>query len=96
MKSKKEVNSPFGVIGGKNYMQYRYYYDVIYFLYQDTIMDPSYRKMMEVVTMKSNTNNTAKLMEKLARKSLELAAESRCMYIYHQPKMPAELKQFKK
>ncbi|GLB24990.1 hypothetical protein LXJ15735_12310 [Lacrimispora xylanolytica] len=46
--------------------------------------------------MKSKTNNTAKFMEKLARKSLELAAESRCMYIYHQPKMPAELKQFKK
>ncbi|RKD30812.1 cyclic lactone autoinducer peptide [Lacrimispora algidixylanolytica] len=46
--------------------------------------------------MKSKTNNAAKFMEKLARKSLEVAAESRCMYIYHQPKMPTDLKKFKK
>jgi cyclic lactone autoinducer peptide len=46
--------------------------------------------------MKNISNSAAKLMEKLARKSLEVAAESRCMYIYHQPKMPADLKKFKK
>lgn len=38
----------------------------------------------------------AKVMEKVARKSAEMAADSRCMYIYHQPKMPSGLKNLKK
>jgi len=45
---------------------------------------------------KKSDNMVAKIMEKVARKSVEIAADSRCMYIYHQPKMPVELKNFKK
>lgn len=44
----------------------------------------------------SKTKIVAKLMEKAARKSVEMASESRCMYIYHQPKMPANVRSFKK
>jgi len=50
---------------------------------------------MEVERMKGKSNIAAKFMEQVARKSVELASESRCMYIYHQPKMP-DLKKFKK
>lgn len=35
-------------------------------------------------------------MEKVARKSVEVAADNRCMYIVHQPPMPEKVKQFKK
>lgn len=38
----------------------------------------------------------AKVMEKVARKSLEVAADNRCMYIVHQPVMPEKVKQFRK
>jgi len=51
---------------------------------------------MEVERMKRKSNIAAKFMEQVARKSVELASESRCMYIYHQPKMPSDLKKFKK
>ncbi|GLB28973.1 hypothetical protein LAD12857_08960 [Lacrimispora amygdalina] len=46
--------------------------------------------------MERKSNIAAKFMEQVARKSVEMASQSRCMYIYHQPKMPAELKNFKK
>lgn len=45
---------------------------------------------------KKSGNMVAKIMEKVARKSVEMAADSRCMYIYHQPKIPVEFKNFKK
>lgn len=40
------------------------------------------------------TNKTAKVLEKIAKKAIETAADSRCMYIYHQPKQPAGIKKF--
>lgn len=46
--------------------------------------------------MERKSNIAAKFMEQVARKSVEMASQSRCMYIYHQPKMPTELKNFKK
>lgn len=46
--------------------------------------------------MREKTMIAAKFMEKVARKSAEMAADSRCMYIYHQPKMPSGLKDLKK
>lgn len=44
----------------------------------------------------SEKNVTAAFMEKVARKSVEVAADSRCMYLYHQPKMPEGIKKIKK
>lgn len=41
-------------------------------------------------------NMTAKLMKAVAGKSAQAAADSRCMYIYHQPKQPAGLRRGKK
>lgn len=41
-------------------------------------------------------NVTAKLMEKVARKSAQAAADSRCVYIFHQPKQPDGIKNLKK
>lgn len=44
----------------------------------------------------TNKNVLAKLMKNVAGKSAQAAADSRCMYIYHQPKQPAGLKRIKK
>ncbi|MDE7321347.1 MAG: cyclic lactone autoinducer peptide [Lachnospiraceae bacterium] len=44
----------------------------------------------------TNKNVLAKLMKNVAGRSAQAAADSRCMYIYHQPKQPAGLKRIKK
>lgn len=47
--------------------------------------------------MKEVSNNiSAKLMRAIAKKSAQAAADSRCMYIFHQPKQPEGLKRIKK
>lgn len=46
--------------------------------------------------MKRTKKAVATLMEKAARKTLEVAADSRCMYLLHQPKQPESIKKFKK
>lgn len=47
--------------------------------------------------MKGESKNiSAKLMKALAKKSVQAAADSRCMYIFHQPKQPAGLQRIKK
>lgn len=47
--------------------------------------------------MKNHSKNmTAKLMEVAARKSAEMAATSRCVYLFHQPKQPNGIKKTKK
>lgn len=38
----------------------------------------------------------AVMMKAAARKCVEMAADSRCMYIFHQPKQPEGVKKFKK
>lgn len=43
---------------------------------------------------KKASNAVAKVLEKVASKSVKMAADSRCMYIYHQPKQPAGVKEF--
>ncbi len=35
-------------------------------------------------------------IEKIARKSAIIAADSRCMYVLHQPKQPKEIKNIRK
>ncbi len=39
---------------------------------------------------------SAKMLEVIARKSAGAAVDSRCMYLFHQPKQPEGLKKFKK
>ncbi|WP_077613069.1 cyclic lactone autoinducer peptide [Clostridium sp. Marseille-P2415] len=46
--------------------------------------------------MKEEKNLVAAIMEKVARKSVEMAADSRCMYVLHQPKQPEGVKNLKK
>ena len=47
--------------------------------------------------MKNHSKNlAAKLMEVTARKSAEMAANSRCVYLFHQPKQPSGIKTIKK
>lgn len=46
--------------------------------------------------MKRTKKVLATLMEMAARKTLESAADSRCMYVLHQPKQPDGVKKFKK
>ncbi len=49
------------------------------------------------IAMKNhNKNVVAKLMEVTARKSAEMAANSRCVYLFHQPKQPSGIKTMKK
>lgn len=39
-----------------------------------------------------NKNITAIILEKVARSSVKVAANSRCMYCLHQPKQPVGIK----
>lgn len=41
-------------------------------------------------------NVTAAILEKIARDSVKVAADSRCVYCLHQPKQPSGIKQFLK
>ena len=43
---------------------------------------------------KKASNAVAKVLEKVASKSVKMAVDSRCMYI-HQPKQPAGVKEFR-
>lgn len=45
---------------------------------------------------KKQTNIVAIVLEKVARNSVKMAADSRCMYVLHQPKQPAGMKEFYK
>lgn len=51
---------------------------------------------MKLGRYKMKKNIIASSMEKVARKFVEVAANSRCMYIYHQPKQPEGIKKFSK
>lgn len=48
--------------------------------------------------MKKQTKNTllAKTLVNVADNALSSAANSRCVFVYHQPKQPKDLKQFRK
>ena len=52
------------------------------------------KKKLEVYYMSGNRkkNITATILEKVARNSVKLATDSRCIYCLHQPKQPAGLK----
>jgi len=58
------------------------------------------RQVKEGRKMYNNKNNEsltlAKIMEKVAHKSVRASVDSRCMYIYHQPRMPEGMDKFKK
>lgn len=46
---------------------------------------------------KTNENKMlAKVASSVANAMMSSAANSRCVFVYHQPKQPAELKKFKK
>lgn len=45
--------------------------------------------------MKKRNDVVAKVMKNIARKSVEMAVDSRCMYVLHQPKQPKDIKKFK-
>ena len=45
---------------------------------------------------KKQANIAATILEKVARNSVKMAADSRCMYVLHQPKQPAGMKEFRK
>ena len=49
-----------------------------------------------IVMKKHNKNVPAKLMEAVARRSAEIATDSRCVYLFHQPKQPNGIKTLKK
>ena len=46
--------------------------------------------------LKKQTNIVATVLEKVARNSVKMAADSRCMYVLHQPKQPEGMKEFRK
>lgn len=43
---------------------------------------------------KKENSIVAKMLERIASKSVKMVANSRCMYIYHQPKQPTGIKEF--
>ncbi len=46
--------------------------------------------------MNMKKNISAKMLEKVARTTAKATADSRCVCILHQPKMPANLKKLNK
>lgn len=42
--------------------------------------------------MERKNVHVAKMLEKVARTTAKVTADSRCVCFYHQPKMPADLK----
>jgi len=44
--------------------------------------------------MKKGNEAVARVMETIARKSVKMAVDSRCMYVLHQPKQPKNIKNF--
>ena len=46
--------------------------------------------------MSKKPNIVATVLEKVSRNSVKMAADSRCMYVLHQPKQPAGMKEFRK
>ncbi len=48
------------------------------------------------IMSKKQANIAATILEKVARNSVKMAADSRCMYVLHQPKQPAGMKEFRK
>ena len=46
--------------------------------------------------MNMKKNISAKMLEKVARTTAKATADSRCVCILHQPKMPADFKKFNK
>ena len=46
--------------------------------------------------LKKQTNIAATVLEKVARNSVKMAADSRCMYVLHQQKQPEGMKEFRK
>ena len=46
--------------------------------------------------MDMKKNISAKMLEKIARTTAKATADSRCVCICHQPKVPANLKKFNK
>lgn len=57
-----------------------------------------YKKLIQGGTKMKGTKKSmsAKMLEVIARKSAGAAADSRCMYLFHQPKQPAGIKKLKK
>ena len=45
---------------------------------------------------KKQPNIAARVLEKVARISVKMAADSRCMYVLHQPKQPVGMKEIRK
>ncbi len=45
---------------------------------------------------KREKNGVAKVLTSVANNMLSSAANSRCMFIYHQPKQPENMKRFRK
>ncbi|SFU84128.1 cyclic lactone autoinducer peptide [Butyrivibrio sp. M55] len=41
--------------------------------------------------MKREKTFIAKMLREIARKSVKVSSDSRCMYIMHQPKMPSDV-----
>ena len=50
-----------------------------------------YRKR-RVFDMKQGKKIVAKILKGIARKSVNSGLDSRCMFLYHQPKMPSGIK----
>ena len=52
-------------------------------------------KIRRVFEMKKESVIVAKVLKEVSRKAVQAGADSRCMFVLHQPKMPSGIKKMK-
>ena len=81
---------------GKSYINTRFFYRKRNGMYFCSIVLKRRRKESFTMTMKNVKNQSAKALANVSLKLGKVSADSACCYIFHQPKVPKNLKKLKK
>lgn len=81
---------------GKSYINTRYFYMKIRKLKFCIKIQKNKRKEFQIMKSKNAKIQPAKVLANVSLKLGKMSADSACVYIYHQPKMPKALKELKK
>lgn len=80
----------------KSYMNTRFFYRKRNGMYFCSIVLKRKRKESFTMTMKNVKAQSAKALANVSLKLGKVSADSACCYIFHQPKVPKDLKKLKK
>ena len=81
---------------GKSYMNTRFFYRKRNGMYFCSIVLKRKRKESFTMNMKNVKAQSAKALANVSLKLGKVSADSACCYIFHQPKVPKDLKKLKK